>query len=195
MINPIKEPMFSELLPLLADRTLFLTVARMDESHIRVNVIPKRLKENDTGEDALTTPLSITGAAEELDRDLPAQLTGFVESLMQTSSNLTQLQEIHKSAVKAIETENKKALDSKRKAGATQTPSKDEKPAPGPVFKDGKPVFGSKTGQITETKGLFDAVPPTSSSTNGRDTTTEDTVHETTANPLLFRTRMSCLSS
>ncbi len=175
--------MFSELLPLLAERTLFLTVARVDGSHIRVNVIPKRLKENDTGESALTTPLSITGAAEELDRDLPAQLTGFVESLMQTSCNLTQLQEVHKSAVKALEAENKKALDSKRKVGASPTPSKDEKPDPGPAFKDGKPVFGSKNASITETKSLFDGVPSTSSSTTDRNTTIEDIVHETTANP------------
>ena len=157
--------MFSELLPLLAERTLFLTLARVDESRIRINVIPKRLKENDTGEGALTAPLSITGTAEELDRDLSVQLSGFVESLTQTSCNLAQLQEIHKGAVKAVEAENKKALDSKRKVGASQTPSKDDKPAAGAVFKDGKPVFGSKTGSITETKSLFDEVSPTPSNT------------------------------
>jgi len=173
--------MFSELLPLLAERTLFLTVARVDDAHIRINVIPKRLKENDTGESALTTPLSITGTAEELDRDLPVQLSGFVESLTQTSSNLAQLQEIHKSAVKAVEAENKKNLDSKRKVGTSQTPSKDEKPTTGPVFKDGKPVFGSKNASATETKGLFEEVSPTSSKGGSPEVATGTSVNETSA--------------
>jgi PRTRC genetic system protein E len=172
--------MFSELLPLLTERTLFLTVARVDDSTVRVNVIPKRLKENDTGENALTTPLSITGTAEELGRELSVQLSGFVESLTQTSSNLAQLQEIHKSAVKAVEAENKKNLDSKRKVGTSQTPSKDEKPATGPVFKDGKPVFGSKNALVTETKGLFEEVSPTS--LNGSaEVATGRSVNETSA--------------
>ena len=171
--------MFSELLPLLAERTLFLTVARVDETHIRINVIPKRLKENDTGESALTTPLSITGTAEELDRDLSVQLSRFVGSLTQTSCNLAQLQEIHKSAVKAVEAENKKSLDNKRKVSAGQAPSKDDKPAAGAVFKDGKPVFGSKTGSITETKSLFEGVSPTPSNTTSPEVEAGTPINET----------------
>ena len=48
---------FAELMPLLKERTLLITVARVDEK-VRVNVIPARVKE---GEDqALTTSLSFS---------------------------------------------------------------------------------------------------------------------------------------
>jgi hypothetical protein len=50
--------MFVELMPLLKQRTLLITVARVDEK-LMVNVIPAKVKE---GEDhALTTALSFTG--------------------------------------------------------------------------------------------------------------------------------------
>jgi len=55
---------FVELMPLLKDRTLLLTIARVGEK-VKVNVIPAKAKE---GEDqALTTPLTYMAAPEELD--------------------------------------------------------------------------------------------------------------------------------
>ncbi len=51
--------MFVELMPMLKERTLLITVARLDEK-LKVNVIPAKAKE---GEDqALTTPLTYTGS-------------------------------------------------------------------------------------------------------------------------------------
>jgi hypothetical protein len=48
-----EENMFVELMPLLKERTLLITVARVDQK-VKVNVIPAKVKE---GEDhALTTP-------------------------------------------------------------------------------------------------------------------------------------------
>jgi len=64
---------------------------------------------------ALTTPLSITGKAEELDRELPGQLATFTESIAKTGSNLDELKTQHAAAVKALEAENKKKLDDKKK--------------------------------------------------------------------------------
>lgn len=62
--------MFVELMPLLKDRTLLLTIARVGEK-VKVNVIPAKAKE---GEDqALTTPLSYTGSPESLS---PARVAG-----------------------------------------------------------------------------------------------------------------------
>ena len=56
--------MFIELMPLLKERSLLVTVARLNDK-LKVNVIPAKIKD---GEDqALTTPLSYTGSAEELD--------------------------------------------------------------------------------------------------------------------------------
>ena len=118
--------MFTELESLLAERTLVFTVSAVPGGTIRVNVIPKVLKENDTVEKVLTTPLSITGTAAELDRELPAQLASYTQSVLETSSTLRQVREAHQSAVKDLEAENKKALDAKRKAAGSKTPAKSE---------------------------------------------------------------------
>ena len=69
--------MFVELMPLLAGRTVMITVAREDEKTVRVCVIPKKVKEDD--HPALTTPLSYTGTPEELDAELGKHLASYVE--------------------------------------------------------------------------------------------------------------------
>jgi PRTRC genetic system protein E len=66
--------MFIELLPLLAGRTVVITVALENDKTVRVNIIPK-VKDNENL--ALSTPLSYTGTPEELDagtRQTPGQL-------------------------------------------------------------------------------------------------------------------------
>lgn len=70
---------FQELMPLLAQRTLLLMLSRVGADEIRINVIPQRVKSADTDQnDALLTPLSISGTPKELDEVLPAQLMEFV---------------------------------------------------------------------------------------------------------------------
>ena len=59
--------MFVELLPILRNRPVMLTLALVGDNAIRVNVIPKRVKDGDSGDDALTTPLTVTGAPDELE--------------------------------------------------------------------------------------------------------------------------------
>jgi PRTRC genetic system protein E len=78
--------MFKELLPVLRDRAVLLTVTLVDADQIRVNIVPKKLKDGDN--DALTTPLSVTGTAEELDAQLAATLVGFVASHLQMRNAL-----------------------------------------------------------------------------------------------------------
>jgi len=51
--------LFVELMPLLKQRTLLITVARVDE-RLKVNVIPVKAKEGE--DEALTTPLGYTGS-------------------------------------------------------------------------------------------------------------------------------------
>src|SRR5580700_12348555 len=68
--------MFKELAPYLRQRAVLLTVTHVEEDQIRVNVIPQKLREGENA--ALTTPLTVTASAEELDRDLPATLVSFV---------------------------------------------------------------------------------------------------------------------
>ena len=82
--------MFTELMPLIEQRPLTITVAILNGGRqIRVNVVPQSLEKDGKVNDkigysnkdkiakvpdeaikALTTPLSLTGTAEEIDTDL-----------------------------------------------------------------------------------------------------------------------------
>jgi PRTRC genetic system protein E len=121
-----KTDVFIELMPLLKERTLLITVARLDEK-LKVNVIPARVKE---GEDqALTTPLSFTGSAEELDSELGKHLAGYVDSHMQLGSTLAEAKAEMDAAAKAARQRTKTSQQAPK---SDQTPPKQEAPAPIP---------------------------------------------------------------
>src|SRR5579863_267950 len=148
---------FTELMPLLKQRAVMITISDLGEGLLRVNIIPRKIECGSEDNAALTTPLSITGKAEELDRELPGQLTSFTESIAKTGSNLEELKTQHSAAVKALEAENKKKLDDKKKVNGSKTASTPPNPNPAAEFKDGKPVFGSKgTPPAGESRSLFD---------------------------------------
>lgn len=107
--------MFTELMPLLKQRVVMITISDIGEGLLRVNVIPRKLDGSSDENGALTVPLSITGKADELDRELPSQLTSFTESVTKTGSNLDELKTQHAAAVKAVEAENKRKIDDKKK--------------------------------------------------------------------------------
>ena len=150
--------MFTELMPLLKQRVVMITISDVGEGLLRVNVIPRKLEGSADENGALTAPLSITGKADELDRELSSQLTSFTESVTKTGSNLDELKTQHAAALKAVEAENKKKIDDKKKGNgskAANTPL--PTPAPTAESKDGKPVFGSKVPQAAAENGsLFD---------------------------------------
>src|SRR5580698_6332652 len=148
---------FTELMPLLRQRAVMITISDVGEGLLRVNIIPRKLESTSEDNAALTTPLSITGKAEELDRELPGQLTSFTESIAKAGSNLEEVKTQHSAAVKAMEAENKKKLDDKKKVNGSKTAGTPPKPNPAAEFKDGKPVFGSKgTPPAGESRSLFD---------------------------------------
>ena len=80
--------MFVELMPLLAGRTVLITVAKVDDKTLRVNVIPTKAKADENP--ALTTPLTYTGPREELDSQLGKHLAGCVQTHQQTASTLAE---------------------------------------------------------------------------------------------------------
>ena len=112
--------MFTELLPILRNRPVMLTIALVNDQAIRVNVIPKRLKEGDSGDCSLTTPLTVTGTPEELDREFSGQLVAFTGSFVRLGSNLSEIEAAHATAVKAVEAERKKELENKRKGAVSK---------------------------------------------------------------------------
>ncbi len=120
--------MFQELMPLLAQRILLLTVSPVSDEHISVNIIPKPLQsdQQDDGS-ALTTPLRVTGTPKELDEQLPRQLAEFVETHLGLSSTLKSAKEQMEAAAKAAREEAKKTTYSKSHNGLSKSAS------PGPA--------------------------------------------------------------
>ena len=120
--------MFVELMPVLAGRTVMITVARVDERTLRVHVIPTTTCDTDNA--ALTTPLGYTGTPEELDRELGQQLAGYVEAHQQLGSTLAQAKAEMDAAAKAAREEaEKKAAERKKKTAEMQAERHGEKPA------------------------------------------------------------------
>jgi PRTRC genetic system protein E len=124
--NTKEENVFVELMPLLKDRTLLLTIARVGEK-VKVNVIPAKAKE---GEDqALRTPLSYTASPEELDAELGKHLTSYVNTHVALGSTLAEAKAEMDAAAKAARQKAKATQDPKtgpaiaKKAEATTSPS------------------------------------------------------------------------
>jgi PRTRC genetic system protein E len=112
--------MFKELVPILRSRAVLMTVTALDDDQIRVNVVPKKVKDGD--HDALTTPLSVTGTAEELDAQLGATLVGFVASHLQMKNALEKAKAEMDTATKAAQAEAR----AKAKTPAGKAPAKIE---------------------------------------------------------------------
>ena len=165
-------------MPLLKQRVVMITISDIGEGLLRVNVIPRKLDGSSDENGALTAPLSITGKADELDRELPGQLTSFTESVTKTGSNLDELKTQHAAAIKAVEAENKKKIDDKKKGNGSRTAgTPPAAPAPTAEFKDGKPVFGSKSPISPSENGtLFDNATSASATADrpDADSTTPD---------------------
>jgi PRTRC genetic system protein E len=75
----------------------------LEDDTIRVNVIPRKLNESEN--DALTTPLSVVGTAEELDVELPSALVQFVGGHIELKNTLESAKEQMAAAAKAAKAE------------------------------------------------------------------------------------------
>ena len=111
--------MFKELGPLLRQRTVVMILTRLEDDTIRVNVIPRKLNESEN--DALTTPLSVAGTAEELDAELPSALVQFVGANLELKNTLESAKEQMAAAAKAA----KKDLEEHQAPGNKEQPHTD----------------------------------------------------------------------
>src|SRR5664280_406408 len=142
--------MFKELAPVLRDRAVLLTVTLVDADQIRVNIVPKKLKDGDN--DALTTPLSVTGTAEDLDAELSSTIVGFVGSHLQMKNNLEKAKAEMDTASKAAQAEAR----AKSKTPTRISPSKPEITQPATIA---QPVELAKSAPV-KTANLFDVPAP-----------------------------------
>src|SRR5574337_993546 len=135
--------MLFELMQLLRKRRLLLSISLGDGKRIRVTLIPQKV--TDAEDNAITTPLAITGTAEELDRELPAQLAEFVATHLHLQSTLA-------TAKAEMEAVAKAARDEARKKAKPATPapqSTTTKPTTEPAASEPPSLFS--TQQQTET--------------------------------------------
>ncbi len=131
--------MFAELMPLLRKRRLLLTIALVEGDTIRATVVPQ--KSSETEDSAITTPIAITGTAEELDRELPGQLVSFVGAHLQLQSTLaTAKAEMDAAAKSAREEARKKTAKPVSTTSSASAPA----PHPAPPAPEPPPLFAQQ---------------------------------------------------
>ena len=143
--------MFVELMPLLASRTVLITVAKVDDKTLRVNVIPHGKADDNP---ALSTALTYTGPPEELDAELGKHLAGYVQTHQQTASTLAEAKVTMEAAAKAAQEEakRKKATVKSPTTAAVEPASPSSSASPTSADVAPSPPF-------TGTLGLFPPVP------------------------------------
>lgn len=142
--------LFSQLLPLLGQRAVLITVSQIDDGdRLQVNICPRQLKEGENH--PLTTPLSVTGSAAELDADLVSHLSTFVASHVGLNSNLTAIEK------ELAEAEKNAREEAKRKQKTVGNGGKKlpERPA------TAQATEAKSEATAAQTMSLFDETPPT----------------------------------
>lgn len=151
--------MFKELGPLLRQRTVVMILTRLEDDTIRVNVIPRKLSESEN--DALTTPLSVAGTAEELDAELPSALVQFVGAHLELKSTLESAKEQMAAAAKTAKAEARSKTAPKTEPNRTE-PAATETKKPGDAAP--KPAEPRKQ-EPARNASLFDIGPSPESAT------------------------------
>jgi PRTRC genetic system protein E len=142
--------MFKELVPILRHRAVLMTITSIEEDQIRVNVVPKKLKDADNN--ALTTPVTVTGTAQELDAELGPTLVNFVGAHLQLKNTLESAKADMDAAAKAAQAEAR----SKTKT----SPKKDTAESSAAKPKDDTKAFEPARPPVPKTASLFDMPAP-----------------------------------
>lgn len=149
--------MLQELMPLLAQRTLLLIMSRVSTDELCINIIPQRAKTSSGDENnALTTPLSLTGTPNELEEMLPGQLVDFVAAHLSLSSTLRSAKEQMEAAAKAARESSRKSI-----AKSSPAPSKVNVTAGNSQVSAAGEAAGLETPSSSPCSGsLFSDAPP-----------------------------------
>jgi PRTRC genetic system protein E len=152
--------MFVELMPLLAGRTVLITVAKVDDKTLRVNVIPHGKADDNP---ALSTPLTYTGPPEELDAELGKHLAGYVQTHQQTASTLAEAKATLEAAAKAAQDEAKRKKATVKSLTTTVPEPASASSSPSPT-----PAEPAPSSAFTGTLGLFPPDTPEPGSTQSQ---------------------------
>ncbi len=158
--------MFKELAPYLRQRAVLLTVTHLEEDQIRVNVIPRKLKDGENA--ALTTPLTVTGTAEELDRDLPSTIVNFVSAHLELRNTPDRAKAEMDAAAQTAQSEA-------RPKNKTQSTKAAPKPEPVKAAEMVKPTAQTPPQPAT-TASLFDAPLPVATAAPEADEDEEEDI-------------------
>jgi PRTRC genetic system protein E len=142
--------MFKELVPILRHRAVLMTITFIDEDQIRVNIVPKKLKDSENN--ALTTPITVTDTAEVLDAELAPTLVNFVGAHLQLKNTLESAKADMDAAAKAAQAEARTKAKTPAKKDAV--PSSTTKPKD-----ETKPAEPAKPA-VPKTASLFDMPSP-----------------------------------
>jgi PRTRC genetic system protein E len=145
--------MFKELGPLLRQRTVVMILTRLEDDTIRVNVIPRKINESEN--DALTTPLSVAGTAEDLDNELPSALVQFVGAHLELRNTLETAKDQMAVAAKAAKAEARSKVVPKTAPARTEPAGAETKK---PVDAAPKPAE-PKRQEPARNASLFDTGP------------------------------------
>ena len=154
--------MLVELMPLLAGRTVFITVAKVDDKTLRVNLIPHAKADENP---ALSTPLSHTASPEELDAELGKHLAGYVQTHQQTASTLAEAKATIEAAAKAAQEEAKRKAEERKKAAQKPSATATPESACAALTTPAEPVPASAS---TGTLGLFPSTKPEPEATQSK---------------------------
>jgi len=141
--------MFKELAPLVRHRAVLFTVSHVEDDQFRVNVIPKKIADGEN--DSLTTPVSVTGTVEDLDKELPETLLHFVSSHLELKNSLER-------AKAEMEEASKAARAEARKKSGSQVAKRD------PAGSSGEPALAPEASapakaEPPQAASLFDTAP------------------------------------
>jgi PRTRC genetic system protein E len=172
--------MFQQLVPLLRQRSVLLTVTSLEEDQIRVNVMPKKLADGENA--ALTTPMSFTGTAAELDAQLPDAIVSFVASHLELKNTLGRAKDEMAAAAKAAQDEARNKAKNKKKpdAGTKAELLAKEEPKIEPIPPRPPSLFDTTIGvpaaepRATTTAASSVALAPASSATTEEDEITAE---------------------
>ncbi len=116
--------MFKELKPMLAKRSLVLTLSSIGDDHLRVTITPRPTGKDEAKE--LAQPFAVEGTAEELDSDLPAAIISYTAEHMTMERSLAQVKANMEVALKEAKDEAAKKVAEAKKNGKTISTAKPE---------------------------------------------------------------------